>query len=426
MPAADTVRLVDAAAVVDTVADVQARYVATPETTDEVAAVLKMASERGMKVVPRGTATKLEWGKPPEHVDILLDTSRLVGVVDHNAGDLVARVRAGTPMSRLAATLFPRRQRLALATRLPVQDGYLGGTVGGTIAANPSGPLRHAYGTVRDLLIGITMVLADGTVAHSGGAVVKNVAGYDLGKLLVGSLGTLGVVTEAVFRLHPVPEAARLVTVGVDQGEIAGWFAGALRRAQVAPSAVEVDAGPGEGPLTVGVLVEGTAKGVAHRTQAVARILGSEAETVEVESGPSHLPDWWLQPPADAAGTSLRIAVPASVAGSVVDSVRAVAARTGLSMTCRGAIGVGVLHAGISGEYDTEPVVEAIEELRSVASRHDGTVLVESAPRDVHLALGKRGTDAFGPIPALRLMERVKREFDPGRVLAPGRFAGGI
>src|SRR5690606_8516152 len=244
--------------------------------------------------------------KPPEHVDILLDTSRLVGIVEHKAGDLVVRVRAGTPMSRLSQTLFPRRQRLALATRLSVQDGYLGGTVGGTIAANPSGPLRHAYGTVRDLLIGVTIVLADGTVAHAGGAVVKNVAGYDLGKLLVGSLGTLGVVTEAVFRLHPVAEATRLVTVGVDQGEIAGWFAGALRRAQVVPSAVEVDAGPGDVPLSVGVLVEGTEKGVAQRTRAVARILGPDAEVTEVE-GPSQLPDWWLRPPTDAAGTSLRI-----------------------------------------------------------------------------------------------------------------------
>lgn len=425
MVAADAVRLVDAAPVVDTVADVQPRYVATPESTEEVAAVLRMASERGMKVVTRGTATKLEWGKPPEHVDILLDTSRLVGVVDHNAGDLVARVRAGTPMSRVSATLFPRRQRLALATRLAVQEGYLGGSVGGTIAANPSGPLRHAFGTIRDLLIGVTVVLADGTVARAGGAVVKNVAGYDLGKLLVGSLGTLGVITEAVFRLHPVPEAAELVTAGVDQGEIAGWFASALRRAQVAPSAVEVDAGSGADQLTVGVLVEGTTSGVRQRTRAVARILGTDAEVTEVD-GPSRLPPWWLQPATDAAGTSLRIAVPASIAGSVIDAVRAVVARAELSVTCRGALGVGVFHAGLSGEYDVEPVVAAIEELRAIAAQHDGTVLVESAPRDVHLALAKRGTDAFGPIPGLGLMERIKREFDPGRVLAPGRFAGGI
>lgn len=425
MPVADAVRLQDASAVVDSVADVQARYIATPRTTEEVSAILRMATERGMKVVARGTATKLGWGKPPEHVDVLLDTSGLVGIVDHNAGDLVARVRAGTPMSRLSASLFPKRQRLALATRLPVQDGFVGGTVGGTIAADPSGPLRHAFGTVRDLLIGITVVLADGTIAHSGGAVVKNVAGYDLGKLLVGSLGTLAIVTEAVFRLHPVPERTTLVTVPVDQGEIAGWFAGALRRAQVVPAAVEVDAGPGDGPLTVGVAVEGTARGVAARTDAVRRILGVEAEVTEVE-GPSQLPDWWTRPAADGGGTSLRMAVPSSVAGPMIDATRAVAARAGLSVTCRGAIGVGVIHAGVSGEYDTEPVVAAIEELRVVASRHDGTVFVEHAPRAVHHALAKRGTDAFGPIPGIALMERIKREFDPDRVLSPGRFAGGI
>ncbi|MBO0827818.1 MAG: FAD-binding oxidoreductase [Streptosporangiales bacterium] len=420
----DAVPLNDSTAVVDTVADVQARYVATPESTEQAAAVLRMATERGLKVVPRGTATKLEWGKPPDRVDILLDTSRLVGIVDHAAGDLVVRVRAGTPMSRLAGTLFPKRQRLSLSTRLPVQDGYVGGTVGGTIAANPSSQLRYGFGTIRDLLIGVTVVLADGTIAHAGGGVVKNVAGYDLGKLLVGSLGTLGVVTEAVFRLHPAPSATRLVTVEVDQGEIAGWLAAALRRAQLAPSAVEVDAW-NDGAVTVGVLVEGVPNGVVARSEAAARILGRDAEITVVE-GPSELPDWWLSPATDAAGTSLRIAVPPSVAGPMVDIVRATSARAGVTVTCRGSLGAGVLHAGLSGEYDVEPVAALVEELRELAAKHEGTVLVESAARDVHRALGKRGTDAFGPIPALPLMERLKHEFDPDRVLAPGRFAGAI
>lgn len=420
----ETVPLDDASAVVDTVADVQARYVVAPESTEQVAAVLRMATERGLKVVPRGTATKLEWGRPPDRVDILLDTSRLVGIVDHAAGDLVARVRAGTPMSRLAGTLFPKRQRLSLSTRLPVQDGYVGGTIGGTIAANPSSQLRYGFGTVRDLLIGITIVLADGTIAHAGGGVVKNVAGYDVGKLLVGSLGTLGVITEAVFRLHPAPAATRLVSVQVDQGEIAGWLAAALRRAQLVPSAIEVDAA-GDGQVTVGVLVEGVPNGVVARSEAAARILGRDAEITIVE-GPSELPGWWLAPATDAAGTSLRVAVPPSVAGPMIDVVRAASARAGVAVTCRGSLGAGVLHAGLSGEYDAEPVAALVEELRVITAKHEGAVLVESAARDVHRALGKRGTDAFGPIPALPLMERLKHEFDPDRVLAPGRFAGAI
>ncbi|WP_279580230.1 FAD-binding oxidoreductase [Fodinicola feengrottensis] len=159
----------------DVVDGVPARFVARPTSTSDTAALLRLAAARGLTVVPRGSATKLSWGQRPERVDIVLDTGGLTGIVDHAAGDLVVRVRAGTPMSTVAEALAPAGQRLALATRLAGQTGALGGTVGGTIAANPSGPLRYGYGTVRDVLIGVTMVRADGAVAHSGGAVVKNV-----------------------------------------------------------------------------------------------------------------------------------------------------------------------------------------------------------------------------------------------------------
>jgi glycolate dehydrogenase FAD-binding subunit len=188
----------------DTVDGVPARWVAWPGSTEEVSAVLRAAARMGLRVVARGTGTRLTWGVPPTDVDLIVDTSRMGAVLAHVAGDLVVTVQAGLRMVDLQDALAPHRQRLALDSA---------GTVGGTIATAASGPLRYRYGSVRDLLIGITVVRADGTVTRSGGTVVKNVAGYDLGKLYTGSLGTLGVITEAVFRLHPLPEASRWITV---------------------------------------------------------------------------------------------------------------------------------------------------------------------------------------------------------------------
>src|SRR5439155_20875155 len=190
-------------------------------------------------------------------------------------GDLLVVVRAGTPMAELQDKLAPGGQQLALDA---------GGTVGGTVATNASGPRRVLYGTARDLLIGVTLVRADGVVAKAGGKVVKNVAGYDLGKLVIGSLGTLGVITEAVFRLHPLPAARRLVTAPFDRPEEAQRLVQAAIHAQVAATAVEVDR-PAEGPGTVSVLIEGIEVGVQERAATTRHLLGAEAEEDDPPEG---------------------------------------------------------------------------------------------------------------------------------------------
>jgi glycolate oxidase FAD binding subunit len=394
----------------ETVEGLPSEFVARPLSTSDVADVMQYAAKNGLAVVPRGSGSKFDWGQPPERADIVLDLSQLSSIVEHAAGDLVVRVRAGTPLSTVVDALAPAGQRLALATRLAGQTGPLGGTVGGLIAANPSGPLRYGYGTVRDLLIGVTMVRADGALAHSGGAVVKNVAGYDLGKLLVGSLGTLGIIIEAVFRLHPVPESFAVVTKTVDTGRQAGELAVKLRHSQVVPTAVEVDRS-GSGPATVAVLVEGIAGGIAARADAVAALLGNGVVTEK-------LPDWWYEP---VGGTVLRAAVAASGVGQLMDS----AAALGWELSCRGCLGLGVVHFGLSAD-EPAAIADFLIALRRTAANQHGTIRVESAPRAVHQALADRGTDAWGPVPALDLMRRVKAQFDPDRRLAPGRFVGGI
>ena len=176
--------------------------VAEAGSTEEVSAVLAAPAAPHLAVVPRGAGTRIGWGAPPRAVDLVVDLSRMNAVLEHAAGDLIATVQAGARLADVQAALAPRGQRLALDERLG-PTGQPGATVGGTIATATAGPLRYAYGSVRDLLIGSSVVRADGTVTRSGGKVVKNVAGYDLGKLYTGSLGTLGMITEAVFPAAP-------------------------------------------------------------------------------------------------------------------------------------------------------------------------------------------------------------------------------
>ena len=192
-------------------------------------------------------------------------------IIEHEAGDLVARVQAGTTIGQLAVALGSAGQQLAL-------DVPAEATVGGVVATGTAGPRRFRYGTPRDLLIGITVVRADGVVARSGGKVVKNVAGYDLGKLFAGSQGTLGLITEATFRLHPLPAAVAWVTAEFGPDERGGAVAAVAAAAgsTLVPSAVELDwPGGSHRPLRVGVLLEGTGPGVAERAKQMSELLAA-------------------------------------------------------------------------------------------------------------------------------------------------------
>lgn len=387
----------------DTVDGVSARWVAWPGSTQEVSAVLSAAAGLGLRVVTRGSGSRLAWGVAPTGVELIVDTSRMGTVLAHVAGDLVVTVQAGLRMVDLQDALAPHRQRLAL-------DGSdtVGGTVGGTIATATSGPLRYRYGSVRDLLIGITVVLADGTVARSGGTVVKNVAGYDLGKLYTGSLGTLGVITEAVFRLHPLPEASRWVTVpAADAARAAAGIAG-IRASQHDPVALEVDRGaPGDPVVSVGVALEGRSAGIGDRAEAVAELLGA---AVGAPATVSELPPgWWGRPSHPPQGPAV------TVTCEPTGLVELLATAPG---TLRGSAGAGVLTAGL---HDGERLGTELTQLRGIAARHGGTAVLRCAPSPC-----KAGLDVWGPVPALALMRRLKDQFDPEHRLAPGRFVGGI
>jgi glycolate oxidase FAD binding subunit len=404
----DPDRAVRPAGEADAIAGVPARYVAAPGSTEEAAAIMRAAAEHDLAVVVAGGLTKQDWANPPRRLDLVIDTRRLTGVVEHAAGDLIVVLQAGTRLDELPAKLGPAGQQLALDAPLP------GATVGGTVAVNTSGPRRMLYGTVRDLLIGVTVVRADGVVARAGGKVVKNVAGYDLGKLVTGAYGTLGLVTECVFRLHPVPAASAYVSRRVDRPEEAGWLAGAVLGAQLVPSALEVHA-PANGQIEVTVLLEGTAAGVAGRAAGAMALLGGDA------TASATAPDWWSSYPWRRDDLGLKLTGALSGVPRLLATASATADRHGVPLAVRGSAGTAVLYAGLPGTVRPEIAAEIVDELRGAAREVGGHAVVLTAPTAV-----RERVDLWGPIEGLDLMRRVKAQFDPHARLAPGRFVGGI
>lgn len=394
----------------DDVDGVMPALVARPGSTEEVSGVLRAAADAGLAVVPRGYGTKLTWGLPPERVDLVLDLGRMSAVIDHAAGDLIVEAQAGAPLSALQETVAGAGQRLAL-------DDPLGGaSIGGLLATNLSGPGRVATGTARDLLIGVTVVRADGVVAKAGGRVVKNVAGYDLGKLLIGSLGTLGVITQAVFRLHPLPAVRRLVTAPFEHPEEAQRLVQAVIHAQVVPAAVEVDRA-GDGTGSVGVLLEGIEAAVDERTSSTLRLLGPGAEACEPPAG------WGSFPWATATPrlTALKATFALSGLARVLDAANRAAAEAGAQLHLRGSAGAGVIYGALTAGDDVAAACSVVNRLRGACTAQGGALTVLDGPPEV-----KAAADVWGPVPALDLMRRVKEQFDPERRLAPGRFVGGI
>ncbi|WP_182904418.1 FAD-binding oxidoreductase [Microbispora sp. H13382] len=434
----------------DEVAGVRPRLVALPGSAEEIAAVMRACAAHDLAAVATGGRTKLHWGARPERCDVLVDLSRMNRVLEHTAGDLVVRAQAGVTLEALADALAGENQELALDVPVP------GTTVGGLLATGIAGPRRFRYGTARDLLIGVTVVLADGTIARSGGKVVKNVAGYDLGKLFTGSYGTLGIIADATFRLHPLPAARAWVTATVERPvtetdgtwtnedgltfetlttDLAASLAAAVpavTESQLEPSAVEIDWPDVKGPCTVAVLVEGAA--AAERAKALCGLMGElMGETAEVTEEP---PPWWgrLPEPPGRAAEPPGAKPAAPHAGQILLEVRNASSRlaetflgflqaaqvTGFRAVLRGSLAAQVLHIALPP--DTEPALVAgfTSQLRAGLGEQARVVVLAAPPE------AARRLDRWGRVGALSLMRRVKERFDPGRRLSPGRFVGGI
>ena len=316
---------------------------------------MRAAASAGLAVVPRGAGTGLEWGAPPSACDLVVDLRLMDQVLEHAAGDLVARVQAGVTIGQLATVLASAGQQLAL-------DAPEDATVGGVVATGTAGPRRFRYGAPRDLLIGLTVVRADGVIAHSGGKVVKNVAGYDLGKLFSGSQGTLGLITEATFRLHPLPAEVAWVTGEFEPSDRAGAVAAVASAAGSAlvPSAVELDwPGGSRRALRVGVLVEGTSSGVAERAKQLSEVLAAAGGSAAVADAP---PARWGQLPSSS--TVVRTSFWVSSLGSVLDALAAAGDDAGVRPAVSGPAGAGALYACLEPEASHDAAARFVTALR--------------------------------------------------------------
>jgi glycolate oxidase FAD binding subunit len=341
------------------------------------------------------------------------------------------------------------------------------GTVGGVLATNSAGPLRFRFGAPRDLLIGITVVRPDGVVARSGGKVVKNVAGYDLGKLFAGSYGTLGLITEATFRLHPLPATSTWLTWDLPDPASAAEVVHDVAASPLWPSAVELDWPSAGAPLAVSVLLEGDEASVAERSARMAGLLGRgtagspSGQRKRPDGGPVHptpaverateepvtsrgeVADGGLaagpfplaRPPADGRGrapqdgTCVRVAFWTGQLDRVLKTIRTAAVANGADPAISGSAGAGIVEVGVAADVAAADVGRFVSELRAgLAALSAGGVVpgvasavVVWAPPEVREAV-----DVWGPVPALRVMRAVKDQFDPEHRMAPGRFAGGI
>jgi glycolate oxidase FAD binding subunit len=394
-------------------------FVVAPASTDEAAAVMRVAAEHELSVVPRGAGSRLGWGVPPSRADLVIDMSRMSAVVEHSSGDLVAKIQAGARIGNVQELLAGAGQEIAL-------DLPTAATVGGVVASGLAGPRRLRYGTPRDLLIGITIVRADGTVAKSGGKVVKNVAGYDLGKLMAGSAGTLALITDATFRLHPLAAARAYVTADYVAVSVACDAVAAAANSPLTAAAVELHRAAPGGPMRVGVLLEGSPDGVAVRAMRMAALLG----TADVADTP---PAWWPGAPDAGDSTALvRVSFWVSALGTVLDAIDETAAAAGVSPVTAGSAGAGLLYLRLGPDASAETpgehpvrVARFVAALRRALAGQRGSVVVLAAPASVREELAGDG-GMHGTVPSLALMRAVKEQFDPGHRMSPGRFSEGI
>jgi glycolate oxidase FAD binding subunit len=396
-----------------------------PGSVDEVRAVVALAAESGTVLVPRGGGTAAAAGTPPADAGIVLGLKRLDRVLEHEPGDLTATAQAGATLASLQSALRARGQWVSLDPPDPERA-----TIGGVVAANASGPRRHLYGTARDLLIGLTAVTAEGAVVRGGGKVVKNVAGYDLPKLFVGSCGTLGVIVEVTLRLRPLPEVERLVGARFERLKDAGAAVRAIMGSDLIPNAIELrDAeesrARGLGALLV-VGFDGVAEQVDWQCQELARLIGPLGAR-DVAALPATALDPVAAAAEGAAGAAavMRFSVLPTLVTEVMEQGTSAARQRGLVTAWSAHAGVGVITASLFSSDERghpEAAAALLGDWRAMARAGGGWATLEQAPLAVksHVPVW----DDMGP--AGRIMQRIKAQLDPRNILNPGRFVAGI
>ncbi len=402
---------VRAATAADAVAGVQPKLVIEPGTESELDEVLRLSNEAGLAVIPRGGGTKLGWGNPPTRADLILSTARLTEIIEHAWADLTVSVEAGCTIQRLQETLAQHGQRLALDPLWPEKA-----TAGGVLSTNDSGALRLRFGALRDLIIGATIALPDGTLASSGGKVVKNVAGYDLPKLVTGALGTLGVITRAVFRVHPLPRNTRSFSVSAASAEEMQRFVLGVQDSKLAHTFLQSHFS-GEAPPVSDILFEGTEAGLTAQETQLEK-LAAPARVVEASTPTWAAREelWSISEPGTTAVAKISM-LPGDLARTMGGVERAAQLHQLRWRTLVYATGLGWIRL----EGKPAALKNALQLLRVELETHGGSLVALHRPEKM------TDFDAWGNVgDALPLMKAVKQRLDAKNTLNPGRFVGGI
>ncbi len=406
-----------------TIDGVPPERVLLPNSAEQVCRILQIATARGVALVPAGFGAHLGLGAPPGRPYAVLSLASIDALLDHQPANMTVTTQAGMSVAELQAAVAGSGQWLPVEPPLPAAT-----SVGGLISADLSGPSRFSQGTVRDLLVGITVARADGTLVKSGGRVVKNVAGYDLAKLYCGALGTLGVIVEATFKLRALPAAVAVARVACSDMAVARELLERIRTAPVEPHLIELltpipSAG---GDCVIVVAFRGSREEVAKQQETLRAL--AHGKTMEERVG-------------DAAAAALAELRDANVRGEAflklkasllptelppfVSALEDASGEHGLTMAVQAHAGNGIVRVRVHhpNVEDTGGSARAlVEQLRAAAAALGGTLVVEQVAPDL-----KPGLDVWGGgIEALPLMRRIKEALDPGGVLSPGRFVGGI
>lgn len=410
--------------------------VASPGSEEEVSRLLAAAHELDAGVAPWGGGTKMGLGAPPRLLDMVLSLARLNRVVDHEPADLTATFQAGMSLASVQAHLGEKGQFLALDPPFGARA-----TIGGILSANASGPHRLRYGSARDLVIAVRVVHADGTVTKGGAKVVKNVTGYDMNKLYIGSLGTLGILTEATFRLYPLPVAEETHLSAFPSLETAGAAVAEILASPLAPHAVELlSAGAAAaaaetagvswaaGQVGVAVMIGSVPEAVRAQLNEVARFCRGAGSTADhLVTGAAHTACWDAirEFPGPGAPRSLVLkgSVPLTRVPELMSRGEGLAGQRHLPCQAVAEAGSGIVRFYVdAATAPPERAADYVETVRGVAAELGGHLVVLEAPLPV-----KRRVDVWGPVgKALRLMQGLKAQFDPKGILNPGRFVGGI
>ncbi|ABA24154.1 FAD linked oxidase-like protein [Trichormus variabilis ATCC 29413] len=381
-----------------------------PQNQEQLAAVIATAYSNNWRVLPCGCGSKLRWGGLAKDVDVVVSTERLNQLIEHAVGDLTVTVEAGMKFSHLQKILADARQFLALDPSTPASA-----TIGGIVATSDTNSLRQRYGSVRDQLLGITFVRADGQIAKAGGRVVKNVAGYDLMKLFTGSYGTLGIITQVTFRVYPIQETSGTVVL-TGAAEAISQAATTLRGSALTPTQADListqlvsslELGQGLGLIARFQSISESVQEQSNRLLEVGEKLGLTGVVVS-GADESHL---WerlseqIHSPVTESAITCKIGVLPNAAVEILHQVK-----------------IGLIHIGSGlGVLQVEDKNQVLP-VRSLCQSHQGFLTVLQAPVPV-----KQQIDVWGYTGnALPLMRRIKEQFDSKNILSPGRFVGGI